>query len=238
MPAIIGLAANADISPTDQPITSVPFAYSNSVEAAGGVPLILPLTTDASALACMLECVDGLIIPGGIDVAPALFGQEPHPNLGKVNPDLDTFHLALTRLAVAAKKPLLGICRGAQVINVALGGTLYQDIPALFPDSTLCHMQKTLSYDTDHEVSITPGSRLYDIFGPGIAINSRHHQSIMDPGKGIVITGRAPDGVVEAAEHTSLPIDLIQWHPELLMQKNHDMLPLFTYFVQRCCQPS
>ena len=111
---------------------------------------------------------------------------------------------------------------------MALGGTLVQDIPSLIPESNLRHMQKTLSFDTDHEAEFTPGSRLFELFGPSIRINSRHHQCIELPGKGLKITAKAPDGVIEGAEHESLPIDLVQWHPELLMQKDDAMLPAFS----------
>lgn len=130
--------------------------------------------------------------------------------------------------------PILGICRGAQVANVALGGSLVQDIPSQMPESDIVHMQNVFSYGTDHDVRFDPGSRLCRLFGESIRINSRHHQSIDAPGKGIRITAWAPDGVVEGAEHEFLPIDLVQWHPELLMQKSDGMLPLFNRFIRNC----
>jgi len=135
------------------------------------------------------------------------------------------------------KKPVLGICRGIQLINVALGGSLYQDIPSQFPTPTLKHMQDVLSFDVDHLVTIEPATRLYDLFGPEIRVNSRHHQSIKDLGDGLIVTARAPDGVIEAAEHRELSIDLVQWYPELLLRKNDDMRCLFESFVRRCRDP-
>jgi putative glutamine amidotransferase len=135
---------------------------------------------------------------------------------------------------MASRKPVLAICRGIQLINVALGGSLFQDIPSQFSTPTLKHMQDTLSFDVDHPVSIAPGSRLFEMFGPEILVNSRHHQSIKAVGKDLIITARAPDGVIEAAQHQSLPMDLVQWHPELMLRKNDDMLRLFKSFIKRC----
>lgn len=117
---------------------------------------------------------------------------------------------------------------------MALGGSLVQDIPSRMPESDIVHMQKVFSYGTNHDVRFDPGSRLRGLFGESIRINSRHHQSIDAPGKDIRITARAPDGVVEGAEHEFLPIDLVQWHPELLMQKSDDMRPLFNRFIRNC----
>jgi putative glutamine amidotransferase len=132
------------------------------------------------------------------------------------------------------KVPILGICRGAQVLNVALGGSLFQDIPAQFTAPVLNHMQKEIHFGTDHPIDIQPGSRLHDMFGPRIMVNSRHHQSIRRPGNGLKVTARSPDGVIEAVEHTSLPIDLVQWHPELMLIENQSMAPVFASFIRAC----
>ena len=234
MKALIGVVANTDLNQFNSPVTSIPLAYTNSIERAGAVPVILPFTPDTDTLAAMTDRVHGFLLPGGIDLDPDFYNDTPIAKLGKVDRNLDIFQLKIVQLAMAAKKPVLAICRGAQVINVALGGTLYQDIPSQVEASDLNHMQKVISFDTDHAVSFEPGSRLAEMFGNTIMINSRHHQSIKEPGKDLVITARAPDGVIEAAQHTSLPMDLIQWHPELMMQKNDVMLPLFKAFVDQC----
>ena len=118
--------------------------------------------------------------------------------------------------------------------NVALGGSLFQDIPQDFEASTICHRQDGNPCDASHPVSLEQGSRLYNLFGPNVRVNSLHHQSIRELGRDLRITGRSPDGVVESAEHEFLPIDLIQWHPELMMQKDDLMLPLFRSFVRNC----
>ncbi len=234
MTVFVGIAANTGKNEYDQPIVNTSLAYARVVERAGGVPLILPLTMDQSGIVKMMARVDGLIIPGGMDIDPGRYGQKPHASTKPAASELDAFQLALVHLCAEQKTPLLGICRGAQVINVALGGTLIQDIPCLVPESTLRHMQKTLSFDTDHDVAFSPGSHLFELFGSSIRINSRHHQCIERPGKGLKVTAKAPDGVIEGAEHESLPIDLVQWHPELLMQKDDAMLPLFERFVHIC----
>ncbi len=234
MSVTIGIAANTEKNTNGQTITSVPVEYSNSLLRVGAVPLVLPLTTDEAAIASMLSRVDGLVLPGGLDMDAGFFNQEMHPACNASDPDLDTFQISLVKLAVAGRMPVLGICRGAQVINVVLGGSLIQDIPSMVPESSLRHMQKGLSYDTDHEVRFAEGSRFHRLFGPSIRINSRHHQSIDTPGDGVRITAWATDGVVEGAQHESLPMDLVQWHPELLMQNGDVMLPLFEHFIDTC----
>ncbi len=234
MPVFIAIAANTERNKNGQTITSIPVVYSHCVQRVGAVPVILPPAEDEQTVALMLSRVDGLILPGGLDMDAHFFNQEMHPACNASDPELDIFQIVLVNLAVELKMPILGICRGAQVANVALGGSLVQDIPSQVPASGIAHMQKMFSCGTDHDVRFDPGSRLCRLFGDAIRINSRHHQSIDAPGKGIRITAWAPDGVVEGAEHESLPIDLVQWHPELLMQTSDDMLPLFKRFVQNC----
>lgn len=234
MPVFIAIAANTEQNKDGRSITSVPVTYSRCIQQVNAVPVILPPAEDEQTAALMLSRVDGLVLPGGMDMDARFFNQQMHPACRASGLELDTFQITLVNLAVERKMPILGICRGAQVVNVALGGSLVQDIPSRMPDSQIDHRQQVLSYDTDHDVRFDPGSRLYGLFGESIRINSRHHQSIDAPGRGIRITAWAPDGVVEGAEHESLPIDLVQWHPELLMQKSDAMLPLFDGFVRNC----
>jgi len=234
MSVFIAICANTEYNKNGQTITSVPVAYSRCVLQAGAVPVVLPPCRDEQTAALMLSRVSGLILPGGLDMAAHYFNQEMHPACRASDPELDLFQVTLVKLAVERQMPILGICRGAQVANVALGGSLVQDIPSQLPGSNIDHMQKEFSFNTDHDVRFDPGSRLYKLFGASMSINSRHHQSIDAPGKGIRITAWAPDGVVEGAEHESLPIYLVQWHPELLMQKSESMRPLFDRFVGHC----
>ncbi|MBI9091669.1 MAG: gamma-glutamyl-gamma-aminobutyrate hydrolase family protein [Desulfobacterium sp.] len=234
MKPIIAVIGHTDVNSFGSPTTSTPLAYTSSIEKAGGVPVIIPFTEDHSILPAMADLVQGFLLTGGIDIDPGFYNEPPSSKLWAVDKALDLFQMALLELAMERKKPLLAICRGTQLVNVALGGSLFQDIPSQFEASTLKHMQDKISFDTDHAVEIEPGSRLHALFGPRMEINSRHHQSIKQLGQGLDITARAPDGVVEAAQHQTLPMDLVQWHPELMMQKNNDMLPLFKSFVERC----
>ncbi|MCK5685146.1 gamma-glutamyl-gamma-aminobutyrate hydrolase family protein [bacterium] len=234
MKPLIGIIANNDLNRFKMPTNMIPLAYTSCIEQADGIPVILPFTKNRNILPAMIEHIQGVLFPGGNDIEPEFYNEPPDKKLGEVDKDLDLFQIEVLNLAIAQKKPVLGICRGIQIVNVALGGTLIQDIPTHFNTPTLRHMQKTISFDTDHEIKIVPGSRLYELFGTHIMVNSRHHQSIKNPGKGLVVTALAPDGVIEAAQHKTLPIDLVQWHPELMMQKNKDMLPLFKTFIQKC----
>jgi putative glutamine amidotransferase len=234
MKPLIAVIGHTDVNSFGSPSTSTPLGYTSAIEKAGGAPVIIPFTGDHSVLPAVADLVQGFLFPGGLDIDPGFYNEPPSGMLGEVDKDLDLFQMAVLELAMERKKPLLAICRGTQLINVALGGTLFQDIPSQFEKSTLRHMQEKLSFDTDHVVDMEPGSRLHGLFGARMEINSRHHQSIKEPGQGLEITARAPDGVVEAAQHRTLPMDLVQWHPELMMQKNNDMLPLFKSFVERC----
>lgn len=236
MKPLIGVAGSTGINQFGSPVTIIPQAYIEAVEKAGGIPVILPVSRESRNVEAMVDRVKGLVLPGGADMDPSFYNQNAMAGLVEVDKELDTFQMAMFNRAFELKMPVLAICRGCQVVNVALGGQLYQDIPTFFPDSKLTHMQKTLHFDTDHDVKFENGSRLHHLFGKKTRINSRHHQSIKQPGKGIEITAFSPDGVIEAAQHKDLPIDLIQWHPELMLKKNNDMLPLFQHFMENCRQ--
>ena len=234
MKPLIAIVSHVADNAFGMPSNSIALAYTDSIERAGGLPLILPFTRNRDILPDFVSKIDGVLIPGGIDVDPAFYGEKGIEALGSVDPDLDLFQMAVLNAAMAQKKPVLGICRGIQLINVALGGSLFQDIRMQLGPESLNHMQKSIHFDVDHPATIEPDSRLHELFGPEIMVNSRHHQSIKTPGRDLIITAKAPDGVVEAAEHKTLPIDLVQWHPELLLQKSDDMLCLFEMLVRHC----
>jgi len=234
MSPLIAIIAHTDENQFKMPAINIPTAYVQAIEQAGGTPYILPIIQDLSLLPRMAEQADGFLFPGGFDLDPDYFNEAPLPGLGRVDKDLDEFQLAAFNLALTMEKPVLGICRGAQVINVALGGSLFQDIPSQFDTPVLDHTQKNIHFGTDHGVKIEPDSRLFDLFGEELQVNSRHHQSIKKLGKDLKLTATSPDGVIEAAEHTGLPIDLIQWHPELMMLGNRVMAPLFNSFIENC----
>lgn len=192
--------------------TGVNGAYLRAIAAAGGAPAILSPLGGAGAVPSLLEGLDGLVLSGGADVDPARYHHAAHPNLGTVEPLRDAFELALIAEARDRTIPVLGICRGLQIMNVALGGTLWQDLPA----EVAPHPQSGPRTQRAHRVDMDPGSRLAEALGvPTLMVNSFHHQAIRDLGPGIVATARAADGVIEGIEATDGWWMLgVQWHPE------------------------
>jgi putative glutamine amidotransferase len=210
--------------------------YVRSVERAGAIPLLLPALAPAHAEA-VLERLDGVLLSGGIDVDPALYGRPRHPKLGRVDRARDEFELALTRLALERDLPLLAICRGQQVLNVATGGTLLQDLPSELK-GTVTHDAPGRRTRRSHSVELAPGSRLSLILGAGpLSVNSFHHQAIDEPGRGVTVTGRSPeDGVIEAVELRDRAFAIgVQWHPESFWrQQAGSFQPLFDAHAEAC----
>ncbi len=208
-------------------------AYVLAIAAAGGVPVQLPLV-DSDDADSLIGCVDGLLITGGPDVSPLLYEEEPCQRMGGCCQHNDLMEFALLRSAVAAGKPVLGICRGLQVINVAYGGTLYQDIPSQLPGSLL-HLQNSARGEATHTVQIVPGSYAHEICGSEkIYVNTFHHQSVKEVGKTLKITANAPDGIVEAIENDDGSVFAVQWHPENMYEEHPEHRAIFEKFVQRC----
>jgi putative glutamine amidotransferase len=189
----------------------VPAPYVRCVEEAGGLPIVLPIA-DPSTADEYLSLVSGLLVIGGDDVDPSLYGAAAHPDLGPVDPERDRFEIALVRAASRDRLPTLGICRGVQVMNVALGGTLFQHVPAEVPAA----LNHSGGYADVHDVAVVAGCRLAAVVGgTRLTVNSHHHQAIDRAAPGLVVTARSSDGVVEAAEAPGHPFLLgVQWHPE------------------------
>jgi putative glutamine amidotransferase len=211
---------------------ALPTYYVSRVEEAGGVPVMLPYATPEVAEA-LVQRLDGVLLSGGVDVDPAAYGAEPHARLGEVDLARDTFELALVKAAHAAGRPVLAICRGMQLANVAFGGTLVQDIDSQVAGA-LRHEQNTTDIEQpSHSVTIEPGTELARLAGGSrVRVNSFHHQSVERLAPGFRITARAADGVIEAMEHEGRPwFQCVQWHPERLPT---DALThaLFASFVQ------
>ena len=205
---VVGIA---DMCPETNCV-SVQTAYTESISAAGHMPFVLPVQTNRAAVARMLESVDALLLCGGEDVDPARYGAAPSPLLGKVNLKRDAWEFLLLDEAVKRRLPVVGICRGCQVINVYFGGTLWQDLPSERP-SEIVHRSKEL-----HAIRIEPGSRLAGCLGSeSLQVNTAHHQAVKDLAPGFRATAFAPDGVVEAIESETLPIAGVQFHPEKLL---------------------
>ena len=211
-------------------------AYIWAVEQAGGVPIILPVTREPDVISRWLGIIDGLLPSGGVDVAPACYGQTPHPRLGDVDDDRDATELPLLRAALAQDMPIFAICRGIQVLNVALGGTLYQDLPSERP-SDIVHSQEKLKIPRDqfsHSIAIEPHTRLAEIIGADtMQTNSFHHQALRDVAAPLVVTAVAPDGVIEAAEsQTHQYVVCVQFHPEETAVRDENSRRLFKAFIE------
>lgn len=218
-------------------------AYVQSIVLAGGTPLILPVADQGSDFEEYAqeyaETVDGLLFSGGVDLSPYLFGEAPLPSVKRFSEIRDSSELALFRAARARGLPILGICRGCQVINVALGGTLYQDIPTQLPGAHGHYPEGLARDELYHEIEIADsGSRLAGALGAGrLRTNSFHHQAVRDLGKGLVQTASALDGVIEGFEGTDPNEFLVavQFHPEALTLRYPRFLELFRAFTTAAC---
>lgn len=187
----------------------LPFAYAAMVERAGGIPVLLP--PGGVARPELVARLDGLVLTGGADIDPARYGAAPDPALGSLRPDRDQSEFELFALARAAAMPILAVCRGLQLVNVALGGTLVQHLP-----DVVGHDQHSGAPDgfTVTAVTTTPGSQVADIVGPEVKANCHHHQAIDQLAADLVVTARSTDGTIEAAEGPDPFLLGVQWHPE------------------------
>jgi len=208
--------------------------HAEAVARAGGRPVILPVLSQVDVVVETLDELDGLMLPGGVDVDPHWYEEDPQPGLGRVEPERDMVELALARQALATGVPLLGICRGAQVLAVAAGGRLYQDLARQLPRA-LKHVQQAPRWHPTHSVSIAPGSMLGELLGVNsLRVNSFHHQAIRVIPGGFAASAWAPDGVIEAIErqggdHFVLGV---QWHPETMWERHAAALRLFEGLVR------
>lgn len=206
-----------------------------AIERAGGLPVLIPAGLDGATLRAIYDRMDGIFVPGGGDVNPDRYGAPHHTLTDRIVDARDAIEISVVQWAAADDVPLLGVCRGNQVINVALGGTLIQDISSQL-ESDINHRFRPdgVVYPQEgHTVDIEPGSRLADIIGAttGVTVNTLHHQSVERLAPGLVITAHAPDGVVEAVEWPGKHFLLgVQWHPEI-MPDNVQMQQLFKAFI-------
>jgi putative glutamine amidotransferase len=216
------------------PLFAVAQVYVRAVALGGGAPLIIPPHLEEAGLRAIFERLDGLLLSGGGDIKPALFGEEDGGLLWQVDEQRDRAELALARWALTERLPLLAICRGIQILNVAAGGTLVQDIPTQVP-GTLSHsaVLRPLS-QIAHTVEIVAGSRLAGLVGAGeVEVNSAHHQAVKSVGTGLVVTAHAPDGIIEGLEAPDHPFCVgVQWHPEVMAENHPEMRRLFAGLVE------
>lgn len=213
-------------------------SYVSAIINAGGIPLFIPATGDMEIASALYGMVDGLLFTGGNDIDPAVYGEQMDGTevLG-ISENRDITELQLARWALSDDLPVLGICRGQQLLNVAAGGTLYQDIPSDLPQSKVDHRGSTYTDDRGlftHKVNLEPACGLAGIFGENeIMVNSLHHQGVKRVGSGLKVVGTAPDGMPEALEGPDHRwLYTVQWHPEELWRKQSAASKLFKAFVE------
>lgn len=234
MKPVILLTAGYEISPNGQQRRYLYQNYADAITLAGGIPL-LPL--DNGELADELfDLCDGVLFTGGPDIEPKRYGQPKMPQCGKTDPCRDETEYRLLKRFEKGEKPIFGICRGLQILNVYFGGTLWQDIPTQLGGR---HSGGDDPHNCVHETRLFEGSRLYSMYGEKILTNSYHHQSIDRVADGFVTVAES-DGIVEAIEHKTLPIWAVQWHPERMtgparfVHHGPDSAPIFAEFIAQC----
>jgi putative glutamine amidotransferase len=212
--------------------------YAEAIHDLGGIPCILPPTEDSMLQAQLLGRMDGLLITGsGPDLDPRLYGEKKKARLNVMNRRRARFELAVARQAIRMDRPVLGICGGLQLINVAMGGTLIQDIPTQI-HGALSHQQKTVSTKTWHRVKIRRGTRLYRILGrEAVRVNSSHHQAPLRVAKDLIVNALAPDGIIEGLEGSRHRFIIgVQWHPESFYQRDEVSRKLFRAFIKEAAR--
>jgi putative glutamine amidotransferase len=239
---IIGIAtmSDHDAAGLHAPRFSLNQSYNKAIMAAGGVPSMIPHVEDAESLRELYEMLDGLMLPGGVDIHPRYYDEEPHPKLDPTDDGLDWIEATLLRWALADDMPVFGICRGEQVLNVVMGGTLWQDLPSEYAtvfDHRESFKRKIRDY-LAHDVRIDPDSRLAEIAGATrVWVNTSHHQAIKRVAPGLRATAWSPDDLVEGIESPDhFFVVAVQWHPEEMVKKHEWALRLFRAFVDAAAQ--
>lgn len=234
---VIGISANVLTLDNGAERAAVSTDYIKVVAEAGGIPVILPVITDPASIKRQLQIIDGLILSGGYDVDPLLFGEQPAEKLGYVSPERDLHEIELVKAAAFAKMPVLGICRGIQLINIAFGGTIYQDLSDV--PGVIKHMQNSKNYVPTHTVEIVEKSVLGNILGSKAVVNSFHHQAVKSAAPGFIVTARTLDGVIEAIENPESEFFVgVQWHPEMMASSQPGMLKLLKNFINAAAEYS
>ncbi len=207
-------------------------AYVKSIIKAGGLPVILPGAAGITEVGTYLASLQGILLAGGGDVDPAYFDEEPQPGLGEITPERDKFEITLIKGALRKKIPVLGICRGIQVLNVACGGTVIQHIPAEIK-KPLKHSQNAPRWYPTHEVFIEKSSLLGQVVKTDtLKVNSFHHQAVKETAPGFKVSSFSSDGIIEAVENPKYQFLLgIQWHPECMTEKDDKSRMLFSAFI-------
>ena len=212
--------------------------YSRAIHHFGGAPVLIPIAQSREALQTILDQMDGLLLSGGPDIHPKFYNEQPLPEMGEIDEDLDRMELEIAKMAFQKSLPILAICRGIQVLNVSRGGTLYQDIPTQVQES-INHLQNVDKTIQTHPVRIEGKTLLHRILRRRETwVNGKHHQAIKDLAPGFVVSARARDGIIEAIEHPLKQFVLgVQWHPEGTWEKDPYSKGLFHAFVKATIHP-
>lgn len=232
MKPIIGVTPQYDIE-NDRIKTET--SYFQAIRKAGGVPILLPLHNDTNDLEELLDVLDGIVFSGGPDVNPLYFSEEAIPECGTVDKERDLVELGLLPMVMQKKIPILGICRGIQVVNIALGGDIYQDIPAQADTKVkIMHYQKAKSSTCIHKIQIEKATLLERILQKEVSlVNSFHHQAVRKLGENLTVAATSSDGLIEAITMESYPFFLgVQWHPEELYHAQEDARKIFHEFIK------
>jgi putative glutamine amidotransferase len=234
MKPLIGITTNQSKTPYGQPTVMLMQSYINAVMQAGGVPVLIPSLIAEDGWDTVYSRLDGILFSGGGDIGLEYSPGEPHPRIDDIDVARDSIELKMVRAAASDGKPFLGICRGCQVMNVALGGTLYTHIPDQLPNALDHSYPGNMRTMLVHNVKIEEGTQMAEIFGePILKVNSLHHQGLKDIAPSIRVAGHAPDGLAEAVELPDHPFGVaVQWHPEWLTDQQA-MRNLFRKFVEK-----
>lgn len=229
--AIIGITANQDKDYKEYRLNK---SYSKAIISAGGLPVILPVISDETIIKEYIKEIDGLLLTGGADPDPLIYGENPLPFTGSIDPLRDSFELEIFKYAFQEKLSILGICKGIQIINIAMGGTLYQGLDSQ-REGVFKHNQEAPSWYPTHNVKIEADSYLNQIVKQEkIKVNSNHHQSIKDVSSKFLVSAKAEDGVIEAIEIGEERFVMgVQWHPETMWKNSHENFNIFKEFVSQ-----
>ena len=231
--AVLGYGVKNPFSPFTYPVDTVNAGYASSVIKAGALPFLVPSTLDDEIIRSTIERVDAILIPGGGDICPSLYGEEEKEYTVSPNKKSDIFQMKAIEEALRQNKPIMGICRGLQALNVFFGGSLYQDIEKE-KEGSLKHSRLDIPEGYAHSVSIVKECFLYEaVKEREMEVNSLHHQGIKRLGGGLVATAESPDGLIEAIENREHRIMAVQWHPEALVMKGDEKsLDIFKFFIE------
>ncbi len=239
---LIGITPDVGRSPAvrsanrGEPLVVLQERYARAILEAGGIPLILSVFPSPTAIRELLDRLDGVLLSGGnFDIHPRLYGEEPIQTLGEIKEERTQFELGLLSSALERDLPLLGVCGGAQAINVALGGSLYQDIASQIPNAGE-HQQGALKDKGGHKIKVHDGTKLKQIVGrEDLEVNTTHHQAVKKLGKGLIVNATAEDGIIEGIESKEHSFVLgVQWHPEFLTDRDLSQKKIFASFISAC----